>query len=46
MSALLVLGLGSMRVAVFPSRVMRFSCLVSAFVMGGCSLVLVSFVGG
>ena len=36
---LLVLGLGCMRMAVFPSCVMRFSCLVSAFVMGGCSLV-------
>ena len=42
----LVFGLGSMRLAVFLSRVMCFSCSVSAFVMGGCSLVLVSFVGG
>ncbi len=46
MSALLVLGLGSMRLAVFLSRVMRFSCRVSAFVMGGCSLVFASLVGG
>jgi len=39
-SALLVLWMGSMRLTVFLSRVIRFSCLVSAFVMGGCSLVL------
>ena len=43
---LLVFGLGSMRLAVFLSRVIRFSCLVSDFVMGGCSLVLVSVVDG
>ena len=42
----LVFGLGSMRLVVFLSRVMRFSCFVSNFVMGGCSLVLVSVVGG
>ena len=45
-NALLVVGLGSMRLTVFLSRVMRFSCLVSAFVMGGGSLTLVSLVGG
>jgi hypothetical protein len=28
-------GLGSIRLTVFLSRVMRFSCLVSDFVMGG-----------
>ena len=44
--ALLVLGSGSMRLAVFLSRVMRFSCFVSAFVMGECSLVVDSLVGG
>ena len=38
-------ALGSMRLAVFLSRVIRFSCLVSDFVMG-CSFVVVSFVGG
>ncbi len=43
---LLVFGLGSMRLAVFMSRVMRFSCLVSDFVMGWYSLLLVSVVGG
>ncbi len=42
---LLVLGLGSMRLAVFLSRLMRFSCLAFAFVMGGYSLVLVLLVG-
>jgi len=42
----LVFGLGSMRLAVFLSRVMRFNCLVSYFVMGGCSFVVVSYVGG
>ena len=36
-----VFGLGSMVLAVFLSLEMRFSCLVSDFVMGGCSLVLV-----
>ena len=30
----LVIGLGIIRLAVFLSRVMRFSCLVSNFVMG------------
>ena len=39
-------GLGSMLFAVFLSRVMRLSCLVSDFVMGGCSFVFVSFGGG
>ena len=42
----LVFGLGSMRLSVFLSRVIRFNCLVSDFVMGGCSFVVVSFVGG
>ena len=46
MDGLFVVWLGSMRLAVFLSHVMRFSCLVSDFVMGGCSLVFVSFVGG
>ncbi len=46
MGTLLVLRLESMPLAVFLSRVMRFSCLASAFVMGGCSLVLDSLVGG
>jgi len=32
---LLDLWMGSMRLAMFLSRVMRFSCLVSAFVMRG-----------
>ena len=45
-SVLLYLGLESMRLAVFLSRVMRVSCIVSVFVMEGCSLVLVSLVGG
>ena len=31
-----VFGLGSMFLAVFLIRVMRFSCRVSDFVMGGC----------
>ena len=34
----LVFGLGSMRLAVFLSRVIRFSCLVYDFVMGGVVL--------
>ena len=34
-NGVLVYGLGSMRFAVFLSRVMRFDCLVSDFVMGG-----------
>ena len=42
----LVLGLGSMLLAVFLSCVMRFSCLVSDFMMGRCWLVFVSLVGG
>ena len=37
-----VFGLGSMFLAVFLSRVIRLSCLVSDFVMGGCSFVFVS----
>ena len=45
-NGLLALGIGSIRLAIFLSRVMRFSCLVSDFVMGGCSLVLVSLMGG
>ncbi len=40
-----VFGLGSMLLAVFPSRVMRLSFLVSDFVMGGCSFVIVSLGG-
>jgi len=43
---LLVFGIGSIRLTVFLSCVMHFSCLVSDFVMGGCSLVLVSIVNG
>ena len=42
----LVFCLGSMLLAVFLSRVMRFCCLVSDFVMEGCSLVFVSLGGG
>ena len=42
MVGVLVFGLGSMLLAVFLSRVMRFRCLVSDFVMGGCSFVFVS----
>ncbi len=45
-NGVLVFGLGSICLAVFPSRVMRFSCLVSDFVMEGWSLVLVSLMGG
>ena len=41
-----VFGLGSMFFAVFLSLVMRLSCLVSDFVMGGCSFVVVSREGG
>ena len=44
--SVLVFGLGSMRLAVFLSRVMRFSCLVSEFVMRGCNSVFVSLGGG
>ena len=46
MDCLLVFGLGIIRLTVFLSRVMRFSCIVSDFVMGRCSLVLVSVVDG
>ena len=41
-----VFRLGSMLLAAFLSIVMRFSCLVSDFVMGGCSFVVVSREGG
>ena len=41
-----VFGLGSRFLAMFRSLEMRFSCLVSDFGMGGCSLVLVWFCGG
>ncbi len=34
-----VFGLGSMFLAVFLSRVIRLSCLVSDFVIEGCSFV-------
>ncbi len=40
-----VFGLGSMFFAVFLSRVIRFSCRVSDFVIGGCSFVFVSDCG-
>ncbi len=43
---LLVFGLGRIRLALFLSFVMRFSVLVSEFVIGGCNLVLVLVVGG
>ena len=43
---LLVVGLWSIRLAMLLSCVMRFSCFVSDFVMGRCSLVLVSVVDG
>ena len=39
-------GLGIVFFAVFLSRVIRFSCLVSDFVMGGCSLVFVLLMCG
>ena len=42
----LVFGSASMFLAVFLSRVSHFCCLVSDFVMEGCSLVFVSLVGG
>ena len=45
-SVLLVSGLESMFLAVFLSLVMRFSCLVYDFMIGGCNLVFVSLVGG
>ena len=38
-----VFGLGIMLLAVFLSRVMRFGCLVSDFVMGGLVLSLYRF---
>ena len=38
-----VFGLGSMFFAVFLSRVIRLSCLVSDFVMGGVVLCLYRF---
>ncbi len=41
-----VFGLGSKFLVVCTSRVMCFSCLVSDFVMGGCSFMFVSLVGG
>ena len=41
-----VFGSGSMFLAVFLSRMMRFICLVSDFVMEGCSFMLLSLVGG
>ncbi len=41
-----VFGLGSMLLAVFMSLVMRLSCRVSDFVMGGCSFVFVSLGDG
>jgi hypothetical protein len=41
-----VFGLKSMFLDVFPSLVMRFSCHVSDFVMGGCSFVFISLGGG
>ena len=41
-----VFSLGSMLLAVFLSRGMRFSCLVPDFVMGGYSFVVVSLGGG
>ncbi len=37
-----VFGLGIMFLAVFLSRIIRLSCLVSDFVIGGCSFVFVS----
>ncbi len=40
------LGLERRFLAMFRSFEMRFSCLVSDLVMGGCSLVLVGFCGG
>ena len=41
-----VFGLGSMFLAVFLSRMIRFSCILSDFVMGRCSLMFVSLVSG
>ena len=41
-----VFGMESMCFTVFLSLVMRLSCLVYDFVMGGCSFVFVSFGGG
>ena len=45
-SGVSVFGLGNMRFVVFLSLVMHLSCLVSDFVMGGCSFVFVSIGGG
>ena len=39
-------GWGSIFFAVFLSRVIRLSCLVSDFVMGGCSVVLMAVCDG
>ena len=41
-----VFGLRFMFLTVFLSRVMCFSCVVPNFVMGECSLVFISLVGG
>ncbi len=41
-SGVSVFGLGSMIFVVFLSLVMRLSCLVSDYVMGGCTFVFVS----
>ena len=46
MYGLLVFELGSMLLAVFLSRVMRLSCIISDSVMRGCTLVLISVVKG
>ena len=43
---MLIFRLGSMRLAVFLSRMMRLSYRVSDLGMGGCSLVLVSALEG
>ena len=45
-SGVSVFGLGSMLFVVFLRLVIRLSCLVSDFEMGGCSFVFVSFGGG
>ena len=41
-----IFGLGSMFCAVFLSLVIRFSCRVSDFVMGGCNVLFASVLGG
>jgi hypothetical protein len=46
MDGLMVFEMGSKRLTVFLSRVMRLSCLVSDLMMGGCSLVVISVVDG